>query len=96
MILSRSSDEFMIRQIDEQSVPGVTYKDLLDQLIQLKVELEVFFDNQEISVIEQVLTSWINYVAPGKLTPALVTTIREVAIVLDEWSKFESLSEEGK
>lgn len=80
-ILSNCSDDFLETSIDPDNLPEVTYKDILEKLIELKEKL-----NQQPgqSFLEQLMIDWAMKNEPDKVDAKLLQKIKEAAAIIEE------------
>lgn len=75
----------MASDFNEERAPGVSYKDLLDRLGELKSDIERI--RQGDLPIETIIFDWVTNLDPTQINTEFTKVFREVAIVLEEWAK---------
>lgn len=78
---------------DEEKAPGVSYRDLLDKITQIRSVIESIRPGK--LFMDKLVLDWVNSLDPVQINLEMVKKIREAAIILDEWAKRNS-SPEGK
>lgn len=80
-ILSNSSDDFLDSHVDEEKLPGITYRDILEKMKQLKQEI---IDEEKKTFLESVMVDWAMHNDPDKVDKKMLSKIHETATLLNE------------
>lgn len=79
-ILSNCSEDFLDRLIHPENLPGVTYRDVLNNLIELKKQLA---SKTEQSFLEELILAWALQNDPNKVDSKIHLKIKEIARIVE-------------